>query len=126
MNFRSRRPVPTNVPLVPSPATKWVSRPLVSQDERQRLVAALDCVDFVVNLDDLTPRNMIASLRPDILVKGSDYTMQTVEGRDIVESYGGRVELVPIVGEKSTTKMIAQIVETHQKRTELSVFGSQN
>src|SRR6266516_2074067 len=107
-------------------ALKGVSRPLVSQDERQRLVAALDCVDFVVILDDLTPRNMIASLRPDILVKGSDYTMQTVEGQDIVESYGGRVELVPIVGEKSTTKMIAQIVETHQKRTELSVFGSQN
>ncbi len=93
---------------------KGPSRPLVSQDERMHLMAALDCVDFVVILDELTPQNMIAALRPDILVKGSDYTLETVVGRDIVESYGGRVELIQVVQEKSTTKMIAQILEKYQ------------
>lgn len=93
---------------------KGPSRPLIGQEERAHILAALHCIDYVVVFDEDTPMAMITALRPDILVKGSDYTPEGVIGRDLVESYGGRVELINFVDGKSTTNIINKILESHQ------------
>ncbi len=88
---------------------KGPSRPLVQQDDRAQVMAALACVDYVVIFDEDTPLNLIETLRPDILVKGGDYTPETVVGREQVESWGGRVELIDFVAGCSTTGIVDQI-----------------
>jgi D-beta-D-heptose 7-phosphate kinase/D-beta-D-heptose 1-phosphate adenosyltransferase len=93
---------------------KGPNRPLISQEERAHILAALNCIDFVVIFDEDTPLELISALRPDILVKGGDYTPEGVVGRDVVESYGGRVELINFVDGKSTTSIINKILESHQ------------
>lgn len=90
-------------------------RPLISQEERAHLLAALSCIDYVVVFDEDTPLDLISAVRPDILVKGGDYTLDGVVGRDLVEGYGGRVELIRFVEGKSTTKLINQILESYQE-----------
>jgi D-beta-D-heptose 7-phosphate kinase/D-beta-D-heptose 1-phosphate adenosyltransferase len=82
---------------------------LVPQHERARLVAALGCVDCVVLFEEPTPIDVIAALQPDVLVKGGDYTLQTVVGADLVERRGGRVEIVPLVFEQSTTRLVERL-----------------
>ncbi|MBE0500707.1 MAG: D-glycero-beta-D-manno-heptose-7-phosphate kinase, partial [Desulfuromonadales bacterium] len=82
---------------------KGPKRPLLGEEERAHILAALNCIDFVVIFDEDTPLELIRALRPDILVKGGDYTADGVVGKKIVESYGGRVELVQFVDGKSTT-----------------------
>ena len=71
-------------------------------------MAALDSVDLVTLFDDDTPLNLIRLLRPDLLIKGADYTLATVVGADVVTAYGGRVILVPIEHGYSTTSIIAR------------------
>lgn len=93
---------------------KGPSRPLIGQEERAHILAALDCIDYVVVFDEDTPLELITSLRPDILVKGGDYTPEGVVGRELVESYGGRVELINFVDGKSTTNIINKILESYQ------------
>jgi D-beta-D-heptose 7-phosphate kinase/D-beta-D-heptose 1-phosphate adenosyltransferase len=93
---------------------KGPSRPLIGQDERAHILAALDCIDYVVVFDEDTPLELITVLRPDILVKGGDYTPEGVVGRELVESYGGRVELINFVDGKSTTNIINKILESYQ------------
>lgn len=93
---------------------KGPKRPLIGADERAHLLAALDCVDFVVMFDEDTPLALIESLRPDILVKGSDYTPEEVVGREFVESQGGRVELIRVVDGKSTSNLIEKILQAYQ------------
>lgn len=89
-------------------------RPIVPQEERGELVAALGCVDAVVIFDDLTANALVAALHPNIYVKGGDW------GRpdgprppevEIVESYGGRVVYLPYVAERSTTMLIEKILD---------------
>lgn len=92
---------------------KGPKRPLIEQDERAHLLAALDCVDYIVLFSELTPERLIKEIKPDILVKGGDYTKDKVVGRDIVESYGGRVELVPVVKGMSTSNIVKKIVEKY-------------
>jgi D-beta-D-heptose 7-phosphate kinase/D-beta-D-heptose 1-phosphate adenosyltransferase len=92
---------------------KGPKRPLIDQDERAHLLAALDCVDYVVLFDEDTPLELITALKPHILVKGGDYSLEGVVGKDIVESYGGRVELVTFVDGKSTTNIIERILELY-------------
>lgn len=92
---------------------KGPKRPLIGQDERAHLLAALDCVDYVVLFSELTPERLINGIKPDVLVKGGDYTKGQVVGRDIVESYGGRVELVPIVEGMSTSNIVKKIMEKY-------------
>jgi D-beta-D-heptose 7-phosphate kinase/D-beta-D-heptose 1-phosphate adenosyltransferase len=91
---------------------KGPSRPVNSQDDRAFLVAALDCVSAVTIFDEDTPTELIQALLPDVLVKGADYTVEQVAGRDIVERAGGRVVLIPLVNGKSTTAMLQHIRET--------------
>ena len=89
---------------------KGENRPLIGEEERAHLLAALSCIDYVVIFDEDTPLQLIETLKPHILVKGGDYTPEGVVGKDIVESYGGRVELVQFVDGKSTTGIIEKIL----------------
>ena len=93
---------------------KGSGRPLIGQDERAHILAALNCIDYVVIFDEDTPLELISQLRPDILVKGGDYTAEGVVGRELVESYGGRVELINFVDGKSTTNIINKILKFYQ------------
>lgn len=92
---------------------KGLKRPLIDQEERAHLLAALDCIDYVVIFDEDTPLNLITALKPDILAKGGDYSLDTVVGRDFVESYGGSVQLITFVDGKSTTNIIERILELY-------------
>jgi len=90
---------------------KGPSRPVNSEQDRMEILSALGFVDYVVLFEEDTPYELIKKLQPDILVKGGDYTMDTVVGRDIVEARGGRVELIKFVEGKSTSNIINKINE---------------
>ena len=89
---------------------KGSSRPVTAEGDRACVIAALAAVDAVVFFDESTPLNVIEALRPDVLVKGGDYTRDQVVGATEVESWGGRVVLVPLVEGRSTSKLIKKIV----------------
>jgi D-beta-D-heptose 7-phosphate kinase/D-beta-D-heptose 1-phosphate adenosyltransferase len=83
---------------------KGPTRPVQDEQSRATVIAALGMVDGVVLFDEDTPREMIQALVPDVLVKGGDYTKDQVVGRDVVESAGGEVIIVPLLtGHSSTT-----------------------
>jgi len=88
---------------------KGADRPLVPQDDRARVLAALACVDCVVLFDEDTPLELIRALHPDVLVKGADYTRDRIVGADDVEGWGGRVVRVPLVAGKSTTELVRRL-----------------
>ena len=92
---------------------KGPSRPVVNEYARARLMAALAFVDTVILFDEPTPRALIEALKPDILVKGDDYSPETIVGADFVTKNGGTVETVPLVKGYSTTAMIARIKESY-------------
>ncbi|HEX9079649.1 MAG TPA: D-glycero-beta-D-manno-heptose 1-phosphate adenylyltransferase, partial [Desulfuromonadaceae bacterium] len=92
---------------------KGEKRPLIGEEERAHILAALDCIDYVVLFDEDTPLALITQLKPHILVKGGDYTPEGVVGKEVVEAYGGRVELVPFVDGKSTTNIIERVLERY-------------
>ncbi|WP_298432406.1 D-glycero-beta-D-manno-heptose-7-phosphate kinase [Geobacter sp.] len=92
---------------------KGEKRPLIGEEERAHILAALDCIDYVVIFDEDTPLRLIETLRPAVLVKGGDYTPEGVVGREVVESYGGRVELVQFVDGRSTTNIIEKILNSY-------------
>jgi len=84
-------------------------RPIVSEDQRAEVLAALHCVDYVTIFDDSTPQKLIERLTPDILVKGSDWAELGVVGREHVEASGGKVILLPLVEGISTTAIVERI-----------------
>jgi len=88
---------------------KGEGRPFVPAAERALVVAALESVDAVCVFEEDTPLELIRALLPSVLVKGGDYTAETVVGRDVVEAAGGRIELVPLVEGRSTTTLIGHI-----------------
>lgn len=88
---------------------KGDGRPAVPEDDRARVLAALECVDCVVLFDEPTPVTLIEALRPDVLVKGGDYTRETMVGADLVEGWGGRVVLIPLAPNRSTTRLMEHI-----------------
>lgn len=88
---------------------KGTGRPVVCELERAEILAALECVDAVVIFDDLTPRETIAALLPDVLVKGGDWADDQIIGRQEVEAAGGRVASVPVVPSYSTTTILQSI-----------------
>ena len=92
---------------------KGENRPLIDEEERAHLLAALNCIDFVTVFNEDTPLELITALKPDILVKGGDYTPEGVVGKDVVEGYGGRVELITFVDGKSTTGIIEKILKSY-------------
>jgi len=87
------------------------NRPINSQRDRASVLAALSCVDYIVIFNELTPLKLIAKLKPDILVKGGDWKKQDIVGKDIVESYGGRVQTIPYLAGYSTTNIIKSIIK---------------
>ena len=89
---------------------KGERRPLIPQEERARILAALGCVDYVTIFFEATPASLIELLQPDVLVKGGDYTPETVVGREEVEAYGGSVHIMPYVAGVSTSEIISSIV----------------
>ena len=88
---------------------KGHGRPHVSERDRAVVVAALDSVEAVCLFDEDTPRELIAELLPDVLVKGGDYALEDVVGRAEVEAAGGRVELIPFIEGYSTTELLERI-----------------
>jgi len=88
---------------------KGEGRPVVSALERAEILAALESVDAVVIFDDLTPREVIAGLLPDVLVKGGDWPGDRIVGREEVEAAGGRVVSIPVVPGYSTTAILQKI-----------------
>ena len=90
---------------------KGPGRPLIPEQERAEILASLECVDGVVVFDELTPREVIAALLPDILVKGSDWPGNQIVGREEVEAAGGRVVSIPFLPGYSTTRILQKIRE---------------
>ena len=88
---------------------KGSGRPVFPENERAEILAALECVDAVVIFHDLTPREVIASLLPDILVKGGDWPSDQIVGREEVEAAGGRVVSIPVVHGYSTSAMLQKV-----------------
>ena len=88
-------------------ALKGETRPVVTQGDRAQVLAGLASVDAVVLFDEDTPLRLIESLRPEVLVKGGDYTESQVVGADLVKLWGGKVVLVPLIEGRSTTSLIA-------------------
>ena len=97
-------------------AIKGDKRPLVPENERAEILAALECVDYVMIFSELDPIQFLKELRPDIHVKGGDYTLDQVIERETVESLGGELRLMPGVPEKSTSNLIELIVERYGSR----------
>lgn len=91
---------------------KGEKRPIVDAQSRARMMAALECVDYVTGFDEDEPKELIAELQPDVLVKAADWA-HYVSGRDVVEARGGRVVLAPMVAGLSTTKLIEKIVKAY-------------
>jgi rfaE bifunctional protein nucleotidyltransferase chain/domain len=90
---------------------KGKGRPIVPEDDRALTVAALESVDGVCIFAEDTPEALIRAVVPDVLVKGADYTVEQVVGREIVEAHGGRVEILPLVEGRSTTAIIRRAKE---------------
>lgn len=88
---------------------KGPERPINGQEDRCEVLAAMEFIDFVVIFEQDTPAELISAIKPDVLVKGGDYTPDQVVGKDIVEAYGGRVEIIPFVQGKSSTSIIHKI-----------------
>lgn len=90
-------------------ANKGPGRPIYTCEERVELLAALELVDAILVFDDATPERVLASLKPDVHVKGADYANKPIPERAIVEAYGGRVELIPLVPGRSSTDTLTRL-----------------
>ena len=88
---------------------KAPDRPIVSHAQRAEVVAALGCVDYVILFNEPDPHSLIAALQPDVLVKGGDWAVERIVGREIVEARGGLVKTIPLVPDISTTSLIQRI-----------------
>jgi D-glycero-beta-D-manno-heptose 1-phosphate adenylyltransferase len=90
---------------------KGEGRPVLPELERAEILAALECVDAVVLFEEPTPRELIARLLPDVLVKGGDWPGDQIVGREEVEAAGGRVVSIPVIPGYSTTAILRKIRE---------------
>jgi rfaE bifunctional protein nucleotidyltransferase chain/domain len=88
---------------------KGAGRPIMSEQERTEMLAALSAVDYVTVFDAISPRALIAEVLPDVLVKGGDYQLNEIHGREEVEAAGGRVLSLPFVEGASTSSIIEKI-----------------
>ena len=93
---------------------KGPDRPLMKENDRAEILAALRAVDYVTIFDDVSPRSLITRLLPDVLVKGGDYTLDQIHGREEVEAAGGHVVSVPFVEGVSTSQIIERMKNTGQ------------
>ena len=96
---------------------KGPTRPIVQEDDRAAVLAALAVVDYVCLFDEDTPHELIRALVPDILVKGADWSVGDIVGKDIVEAAGGTVHTIEFLPNRSTTNIIQKIVQTVAPRS---------
>lgn len=97
---------------------KGPARPINGEFDRAEVVGALKAVDYVVLFGEKTAETIIAKVRPDVYVKGGDYTLETLPEAKIVQSYGGRVEFVRMVAGRSTTNVIKKIEQLQKEEGE--------
>src|SRR5512137_773066 len=97
-------------------ALKGEGRPLVPEGERAEVLAALACIDYIFIFDDPTPGRVIDAIVPDVLVKGADWGISEIVGRDTVEKAGGVVRNIPLVEGSSTTDIIRKVLERFGKK----------
>jgi D-glycero-beta-D-manno-heptose 1-phosphate adenylyltransferase len=95
---------------------KGEKRPILDQNERSEVMAALSCVDYVTIFDESTPREIIVALLPDVLVKGGDWDIDRIVGRDEVEAAGGKVLSLPFVEGCSTSDVIERIARRYGEK----------
>ena len=95
---------------------KGAGRPIVAQQYRAKVLAALSCVDFVTIFSQATPLKLIKALKPGVLIKGADWKGKEVVGAQFVRSYGGKVELVKYLPGLSTSKMVDSIVKSVRRK----------
>jgi D-glycero-beta-D-manno-heptose 1-phosphate adenylyltransferase len=98
---------------------KGPDRPVFDEGERAEILAALRHVDYVVVFDDISPRSLIKSLLPDVLVKGGDYQLDEIHGREEVEAAGGRVISLPFVAGASTSSLLQRMKRSATDDTDL-------
>lgn len=91
---------------------KGKKRPIVNQKARSQLIASLESVDYVVIFNQDTPLETIKKIKPDILIKGSDWNKNNIVGADFIKGYGGKVLTVELAQGYSTTNLIKKIIET--------------
>jgi D-beta-D-heptose 7-phosphate kinase/D-beta-D-heptose 1-phosphate adenosyltransferase len=96
---------------------KGSGRPIVTQKDRVRVLSSLGCVDLIVPFEEDTPLSLIDALRPDVLVKGGNCSLKNVVGRKLVESYGGKVQLIPFLDGYSTTDIERDILRNSMNAT---------
>lgn len=94
---------------------KGTGRPIMNEEERAEMLAALSAVDYVTIFDDISPRALIAEILPDILVKGGDYELDEIHGREETEAAGGRVLSLPFVEGASTSSIIERVKRVNRK-----------
>ena len=92
---------------------KGNKRPIINEMERAFIVSSLKPVDYVTLFDEDTPQKLIEDLIPDVLIKGADWALDKIVGKDIVEKNGGEVQTIEFVNEQSTTKIIQIILERY-------------
>ncbi|MGM0368953.1 MAG: D-glycero-beta-D-manno-heptose 1-phosphate adenylyltransferase [Bacillota bacterium] len=92
---------------------KGDKRPLIPQDERAEMLSNLEMVDYVTIFSDQTAKNVISQLKPDIYVKGGDYSIDDLPEAEIVQQYGGQIELVSEIKGASTTNIVNKILQTY-------------
>lgn len=90
---------------------KGKNRPIIPEDERAYLLSNLKAVDYVVIFNEETPENLINRLIPDILIKGADWNLNNIIGKEVVEKNGGSVKTIEFVHQQSTSKIINTILE---------------
>ena len=94
---------------------KGDKRPILKQEERAFILSNLKPVDYVVFFDEDTPEKLISEIIPDILVKGADWAVEKIVGREVVEKNGGKVMNIEFVNDQSTSKIIDLIVQRYSK-----------
>jgi rfaE bifunctional protein nucleotidyltransferase chain/domain len=98
---------------------KGDTRPLLPQEERAEMMAALSMVDYITIFDESTPLNLIKAIRPDVLVKGGDWKEKDIVGGREVKAAGGEVVVVPEVPGRSTSNLISKILQKYRSEIEI-------
>ena len=94
---------------------KGEARPIVPQNERAFIISSLKPVDYVLIFEEDTPYEVIKKIIPDVLVKGADWSIDEIVGRDVVEANGGKVETIKFVNDQSTTNIIKTVLDRFNK-----------
>lgn len=93
---------------------KGAGRPIIKEQDRLKIIASLENVDYVVLFNENTPLKTIQKLKPDVLVKGADWNQNNIVGADFIKGYGGKVATVKLAKGRSTSNLIKKIIESYK------------